>query len=139
MPLRDIYTFVTMGKAFIPYTYATMFIDAPLSIERRAGQTSGTRILCLSGPLTLRNLFEFQAELRQGLPPLVAIIDLSGVPYMDSAGMGSLINYYVHSEKNGITMIVAGVCPRVMELFKLTKVDSVIVLTATVEEAEALA
>ena len=114
-----------------------MFIDAPLSVERRAGEATGTRILRLIGPLTLRNLFEFQAELRQGLPPLVAIFDLSGVPYMDSAGMGSLINYYVHCEKNGITMVVAGVSSRVMELFKLTKVDTVIALATTVEEAEA--
>jgi len=113
-----------------------MFIDAPLSIERRAGQASGTRILRLVGPLTLRNLFEFQGELRQGLPPLVAILDLSEVPYMDSAGMGSLINYYVHCEKNGITMIVAGVSSRVMELFRLTKVDTVIPLAASVEAAE---
>jgi anti-sigma B factor antagonist len=114
-----------------------MFIDAPLSVERRAGEATGTRILRLIGPLTLRNLFEFQAELRQGLPPLVFILDLSEVPYMDSAGMGSLINYYVHCEKNGITMIVAGVSSRVMELFRLTKVDTVIPLAASVEAAEA--
>jgi len=50
--------------------------------------------------------------------------------------MGSLINYYVHCEKNGITMIVAGVSSRVMELFRLTKVDTVISLAGSVEEAE---
>jgi anti-anti-sigma factor len=74
--------------------------------------------------------------LRQGLPPLVAILDLSEVPYMDSAGMGAVINYFVHCEKNGITMIVAGVSSRVMELFRLTKVDTVISLAGSVEEAE---
>ncbi len=114
-----------------------MYPDAPLSVERQAGKASGTRILRLSGPLTLRNLFIFQEELRQGLEPQTAILDLTGVPYMDSAGMGAIINYYVHCEKNGIKMTVAGVSSRVMELFKLTKVDTVIPLAATAEEAEA--
>jgi anti-sigma B factor antagonist len=123
-------------KRFIFYTCSTMFIDSPLSVERQAGRSLGTRILRFSGPLTLRNLFIFQDELRQGLDPFVAIIDLTKVPYMDSAGMGALINYYVHCEKIGVKMTVAGVSSRVMELFKLTRVDTVIPLAATVEEAE---
>ena len=121
---------------FISYTCTTMYPDAPLTVERQAGRSPGTRILHFIGPLTLRNLFTFQEELRKGLEPQVAILDLTGVPYMDSAGMGALINYYVHCEKNGIEMTVAGVSSRVMELFKLTKVDTVIALAATVDEAE---
>ena len=113
-----------------------MFIDAPLSVERKAGKVLGTRILRFIGPITLRNLFTFRGELRQGLEPFVAILDLSQVPYMDSAGMGALINYYVHCEKLGIKMTVAGVSSRVMELFKLTKVDTVIRMAASVEVAE---
>jgi anti-sigma B factor antagonist len=116
-----------------------MMTDAPLSFEFQPGKAPGTRIYRLLGPLTLRNLFEFQAELRAGQPPLVAIFDLSGVPYMDSAGMGALINHFVHCEKNGVEMIVAGASSRVLELFKLTKVDTVIPLAATVEAAEAKA
>jgi len=113
-----------------------MFTDAPLSVERQAGRVLGTRILRCIGPLTLRNLFTFQDELRQGLEPFAVIVDLANVPYMDSAGMGALINYYVHCEKLGIRLTVTGVSSRVMELFKLTKVDTVIPLAATVEEAE---
>jgi hypothetical protein len=36
-------------------------------------------------------------------------------------------------------MFVAGTSLRVLELFKLTRVDTVIPMTASVEEAEALA
>ena len=39
-----------------------------------------------SGPLTLDNLFVFQNALRSGEPPKIAILDLSRVPYLDSAG-----------------------------------------------------
>jgi anti-sigma B factor antagonist len=113
-----------------------MALDAPLTIARREGKAPGTVILQLTGPLTLSNLFDFQAELRNGEQPKLAILDLSGVPYMDSSGMGAIINYHVHSERNGARMIVAGVNNRVLELFKLTHVDTVIAMAASVEAVE---
>jgi hypothetical protein len=36
-------------------------------------------------------------------------------------------------------MVVSGVCPRVLELFKITRVDSVVPQAATIEAAEAIA
>jgi anti-anti-sigma factor len=116
-----------------------MLSDAPLAFDRREGKHPATRITSLSGPLTLRNHFEIQASLRSEPEPRVAIFDLSQVPYMDSAGMGVLINHYVHCQKCGIKMIVAGVSNRVLELFKLTKVDTVIAIAATTDEAESRA
>jgi anti-sigma B factor antagonist len=114
-----------------------MAIDGPLSIEVKEGKNSGTRIVTLVGPITLRNLFEFQDVLRAGELPRLAILDLSGVPYMDSSGMGAVINYYVFCQRHNTKMIAAGVSPRVMELFKMTKVDSVIPLAGSVDEAQA--
>jgi anti-sigma B factor antagonist len=111
--------------------------DAPLSIERKDGSIPGTRILALTGPLTLRNIFELQTELRGGEVPKLSILDLSGVPYMDSAGMGLIINHFVHCQNCGGKMVVAGVSPRVNELFRMTRVDSVIPQAASVEAAEA--
>jgi anti-sigma B factor antagonist len=78
-----------------------MAIDAFLSIEQQEGKTPGTVVLRLSGPLTLMILFSFQASLRRDSPPPVVILDLSQVPYMDSAGMGAIINYHVHCERHG--------------------------------------
>jgi anti-anti-sigma regulatory factor len=72
----------------------------PLSVERQAGRALGTRILRFSGPLTLRNLFTFQNELRQGPELFVVILDLTKVPFMDLAGMGALINYYATAKKS---------------------------------------
>jgi anti-sigma B factor antagonist len=113
-----------------------MLTDAPLTFDQREGKTPGTRIFRLSGPLTLQNLFGFQAALRGEPQPRTTVIDLSGVPYMDSAGMGALINYYVHCQKEGASLVIAGVSSRVMELFKMTKVDSVIPLRASLADGE---
>jgi anti-sigma B factor antagonist len=114
-----------------------MLTDGPLTIERKEGKNSTTQVYTLVGPLTLRNLFEFQSELRSLIPPPLTIIDLSGVPYMDSAGMGLVMNHYVRCQTRGSRLVVVGANSRVLDLFKVTKVDSVLPMAATMEEAEA--
>jgi anti-anti-sigma factor len=84
-------------------------------------------------------MFELQTLLRTPPEPALSILDLSGVPYMDSAGMGLIVNHYVHCQALGLKMVAAGVSPRVMELFKLTRVHSIIPQAANVEAAEATA
>lgn len=116
-----------------------MLTDGPLTIDRKEGSTPDTTIFHLSGPLTLRNMFEFQSQLRGGQTPPLTIIDLSQVPYMDSAGMGLVMNQYVHCKTKGLKLIVAGANSRVMDLFDVTKVSTILPLAATVEEAEAQA
>jgi len=113
-----------------------MVLDAPLQVEIKEGREPGTRIVVLNGPLTLRNIFTLQAELRAQPEPTLSILDLSGVPYMDSAGMGLVINHFVHCQNCGKKMIVVGISPRVMELFKMTKVDTVIAQAPSAEAAE---
>jgi anti-anti-sigma factor len=114
-----------------------MVIDDPLGIKRKEGKSTDILIFELTGPVTLRNLFGLQDQLRSGDLPRAAILDLSGVPYMDSAGMGAIVNYYVHCQNRGVRLVVAGVSSRVMELFKMTRVDTVIALAPTAETAEA--
>src|SRR5580693_9248545 len=114
-----------------------MLNDGPLTIDRREGKNPGTRVFCLSVPRTLRNLFELQTELRGSEPPPLTVIDLTDVPYMASAGMGLVMNHYVRCQTRGVKCIVAGANSRVMDLFKVTKVDTVLPLVATLEEADA--
>jgi anti-anti-sigma factor len=115
-----------------------MALDAPLTLEHREGKLPGTRIVVLNGPLTLRNIFELQTLLRTPPEPTLSILDLSSVPYMDSAGMGLIVNHYVHCQALGNRMVAVGVSPRVMELFKITRVDTVVPRAKTVDAAEAI-
>jgi anti-sigma B factor antagonist len=113
-----------------------MLRDHPLTITIQEGSAHSARIITLTGPVTLPNLFILQDELRNGEPPSSVILDLTGVPYMDSAGIGAIINYFVHLRKRNAKLIVVGVNGRVIELFKLTGADTVITMAATVEEAQ---
>jgi anti-sigma B factor antagonist len=107
-----------------------------LTLESVPGQAPGSRVLRLTGPLTLSSLFDFQNALRTD-PPALLILDLTAVPYLDSAGMGAIINYFVSCQRHSRKLIVAGVNGRVMELFRMTKVDGLLTLVPTVAEAEA--
>lgn len=111
--------------------------DKELSLETTPGKAPGTRIVRLSGPLVLNNLFSFQDALRADPPPCL-ILDLSGVPYMDSSAMGAIINYYVSSQRDGRKFILVGVNSRIMELFIMTKVNGLLTMTSTLSDAESL-
>ena len=116
-----------------------MAIDGPLQIDVDRGKSDGTMIIRLSGPLTLRNIFDLQAQFRTSEPAPLTIVDLTAVPYMDSAGMGVLVNCHVHCQSRGARFVAAGVSPRLLEVFKITHVDKVIAMAPTAEEAEAFA
>jgi anti-sigma B factor antagonist len=108
--------------------------DAPLTYSSSEIERPGVVVMKLDGPLTLRNMFEIQKELANNKPPMM-VFDMSGVPYMDSAGIGVLINYYVAAEKNSRRMALAGANERVVALLVLTKVQALLRSYATVEEA----
>lgn len=96
---------------------------------------SGAAILRLTGALTLRTLFDFQNAARNENSPAM-ILDLSGVPYMDSAGLGSLLGVIASCHRSGRGLGVAGVAARVRTLFEVAQVDGFIPLFDTVESAE---
>ncbi len=58
-----------------------------LKIESLAGSREGVRLLRLTGPFTLPGIFEFQSLVRSLTEPVI-IVDLTGVPFMDSAALG---------------------------------------------------
>ena len=107
----------------------------PITIHSRQGKSPDTRILTVVGPITLRVLLAFQSELRKDTPPLT-ILDLSAVPYMESCGMGAIIAYYVHAQRVGHKIVLAGVSKRIYTLIELTNTTKLLTVFPTVAEAE---
>lgn len=110
--------------------------DESLVYTITEGGREGSTVIKLVGPLTIGNIFAFQTELRAIHPPL-AIFDLSESEYMDSAGLGVLINFYVSAEKNGRKVALAGANDRIEALLDLTHVKAMLRVFPTVEAAEA--
>src|ERR1700726_5116923 len=76
------------------FTITDAMYNEPLSFDVGPGKTADTRIFRLHGPITLANLFDFQKVLNAGTEKLT-IIDFTESEYMDSAGLGGPLNYYV--------------------------------------------
>jgi anti-sigma B factor antagonist len=93
-------------------------------------------VIKLVGPLTLSTLFELQSELRTIQAPLT-IFDLSESQYMDSAGLGVLVNFYISAERHQRRMALAGVNYRIEALLDMTHIKPLLRVFATVAEAEA--
>jgi anti-sigma B factor antagonist len=83
-------------------------------------------------------MFKLQAELRT-MKPDCLIMNMKSVPYMDSAGLGVIMNYYVSAEGSGRKFFVTGVNDRLGALLQMTKVDAVLKMCDSVEAAQALA
>jgi anti-sigma B factor antagonist len=95
----------------------------PLVIEDLAGTKNGSRILRLKGPITMSNLFDFQAKVRGNTHPAL-ILEMSDVPYIDSAGIGALVGAYVSHHKDGRSLGLVGVNDRIRSTMRITHVES---------------
>lgn len=94
----------------------------PLQIEDLSGLPDGQRILRLKGPVTISNFFEFQSLVR-GNTSRHLILDMTDVPYMDSAGIGALVGAYVNHQKEGRSLALVGVSDRVRGALQVTRVE----------------
>jgi len=101
----------------------------PLEVERLE-----QGVLSIRGPLTMENISPFLNAVRRETAPTV-ILDLSGVPYVDSSGLGSLVSACTSCTKSGRRMALTGVNRRVMKVFEITKTDNVFLMFPTLGDA----
>jgi anti-sigma B factor antagonist len=123
------------NMAFTFRYYDVRMPQEPLHIEDVSGTPSGQRMLRLRGPIVLANFFEFQSLVR-GNTSRHLILDLTGVPYIDSAGIGALVGAYVNHQKDGRSLALVGVTQRVRDAMEVTRVEQFFHFHDTVESAQ---
>jgi len=105
-----------------------------IQVQATTGR-GGVRILKLQGSLTLNSTFDFQSAARRETTGAI-IVDLSGVPYMDSAGLGAILGVLASCERTRRRFAIAGAPERLQTLFRVARVDTLLPAFASVEEAE---
>ena len=106
-----------------------------LKIERSAGSASDVTILTLNGPVTIATLFDLQTAVRQP-DTKNTIIDFSGVPYMDSAGLGIVLSHWAHTQRTGTKFAIVAMSERVRVLLEMTGVAKLQPFYMTSADAE---
>jgi anti-sigma B factor antagonist len=109
--------------------------DLPLHIEEIPGSREGVRILRLSGPLTLPNVFAFQSRVRADTSRAL-ILDFTAVPLADSAGIGALVGAYVSRQRDSRTLGLVGVNQRIHQSLEVTRVENFFKFFGTLADAE---
>lgn len=110
-----------------------------MPIETKPSQ-SGAAVIAISGRLVLGKDLELlegavRAMLQDGRKHFV--FDVTALDYADSAAMGSLVACLTSIRKAGGDLRMAGVNPRIETLLKLTGIDWLLPVYATVADAAA--
>src|SRR5271155_694382 len=73
---------------------------ANLEFEKQPESTETQLVLRLNGKLSLETVNSFVTQLRPE-PSATLILDMSGVTFLDSAGVGALVQLFVHRKSGG--------------------------------------
>jgi anti-sigma B factor antagonist len=104
-----------------------------LTIENTVGPES-VRVLKLSGPFTLKDIWHFQAAARDATLP-ITIVDLTDVPYMDSAALGSVMGVHMSRQRVHQKYAIVGANERLETLFEVAGVGHLLIRYPTTAEA----
>ena len=107
-----------------------------VTVETFSGSRPGVTILKVSGPLTIRNFFDFQNLTRTQTAP-VLLVDLGEVPFIDSAALGSLLGLHVSCGRNNRKYALVNPNDRLRTMFTVAGVSDVVVTFPSIAAAEA--
>ena len=107
-----------------------------IQIVTLAGSREGQKILSVTGPLSIQTIFDFQTAVRAETSPAL-IVDFSGVPFIDSTGLGALVGAHVAAQKANRKLVFAAMNEQVKALIEMTHVDKFFRTFPTIQDAEA--
>lgn len=107
-----------------------------LAIFRSDGGREGEGIIRLRGSLTLTTHLQFRTAVREESCATL-LVDLTGVPYVDSAGLGSLVGALVTLQRANRRLALVGPNQRVRALIQMSNLLDVFPTYPTIAEAEA--
>jgi len=106
-------------------------------LVKKVRHTAEATIVELYGDVDLHHSPDLHATLIDALSdhPSRLIINLSGVPYMDSSGVGTLVEVFRRVSAYKGKMVLCGLTPRVRSVMEITKLDRFFTICDTEEQA----
>ena len=111
-------------------------MEGTLTITDTFDPNGVERIMKLVGPLTITTMFDFRDKFRSESSAKFVFLDFTEVPYLDSAGMGAVVNAHVSCNGTGRRLAMVGATDRILTMLKMTRVDSVLSIYPTLAEAK---
>jgi anti-sigma B factor antagonist len=105
-----------------------------LELERDSGSNKDLLVTRLRGKLSLETVHDFMTTLRPE-PATRLVLDMSGVPYMDSAGVGALVSLFVNRRNNQKSLALTGLTPQGIAVLQVSGLVKLLPIFASVEDA----
>lgn len=106
-------------------------------MEIEISEINGVQFAELSGEIDLHVSPELRKKLhslaQEKTPSLV--VDFSGVDYIDSSGLATLIEYVREASEHGGKLVLCGMQPRVKMVFELVRLHELFTIVSDQEEA----
>jgi len=100
-----------------------------------AESSSGTpSVVKLDGKLVLETVNGFLQTMRQQMSPSL-VMDMSSVSFLDSAGVGALVQLFVHRRNQGQKFALAALTPQGMAVMQVAGLLKLLPVFASVNEA----
>lgn len=109
-----------------------------VKIEPRAGANGTSVVLAaIAGKITVDECEQFSthAHAITEAGPNAAVIDCAGLTFLSSAGIGELIKLNRSLRERKASMMLANVQPEVRKIFEASKLDEMMPIYASVDEA----
>jgi anti-sigma B factor antagonist len=107
-----------------------------LSLNLQTNGNGGRSVARLDGKLVLETVNGFLQEMRPQTAPSL-VLDMSGVAFLDSAGVGALVQLFVHRRNQGQKFALAALNQQGMAVMQVSGLLKLLPVFASVVEAEA--
>jgi anti-anti-sigma factor len=109
-----------------------------LDLEKLPTSTDALSLYQAKGKLSLETVNEFIQKLRAE-PAQHVVLDLSGITFLDSAGVGSLVSLFVSRRNQSKTFALAGLTAQGKAVVTVAGLQNLLPIYNSLEEATAAA
>lgn len=107
-----------------------------LDLEKDAKSSGTITIYHAKGKLSLETVNGFVQQLRPDESETL-VLDLSGISFLDSAGVGALVSLFVSRRNQKRTLALASLTPQARAVVMVAGLHNMLPIYATVEDAAA--
>jgi anti-sigma B factor antagonist len=120
---------------FVNLRYALQLMDnARLELQQGQDSGNGSVITRLNGKLSLETVNSFIQTMRKE-PAQHLVLDMSGVAFLDSSGVGALVSLFVTRKHAGKTLALANLTKQAIAVLQVSGLLKLIPAYPTVEAA----
>jgi len=107
-------------------------------MKHKTREHEGCTVVAFEGDIDLQSSPDARAALLAAVSAADSIlVDLSGVTYIDSSGVASLVESFQNARKTGRQFVLVSVSDGALRVLKLARLDKVFTICETLEEGVA--